>query len=81
MTPSILPGVIVEQANALVNPVTFSFGSAHATLAYSGLASGFLGLYEFYITVPPGLAAGDYQIDVTQNGSPVPQTLFLTIQN
>jgi uncharacterized protein (TIGR03437 family) len=81
VTPSILPGVIVQQANALVNPVTFSFGSATSTQAYAGLASGFLGLYEFYIAVPPGLGAGDYQINVTQNGSAVPQILFLTLQN
>jgi uncharacterized protein (TIGR03437 family) len=81
VTPSILPGVIVEQANSLVNPVTFSFGSANAALAYSGLASGFIGLYEFYITVPAGLANGDYQINVTQNGAAVPQTMFLTVQN
>ena len=42
-------------------------------ILYSGLAGGFVGLYEFYIIVPPGLANGDYQINVTQNGTPVPQ--------
>ena len=35
-----------------------SFGSNNATLAYSGLAGNFVGLYEFYITVPPSLANG-----------------------
>jgi uncharacterized protein (TIGR03437 family) len=81
VTPAILPGVIVQQSNALVNPVTISFGSANATLAYQGLAGNFVGLYEFYLTVPSGLANGDYQIDVTQNGTAVPQTLYLTVQN
>jgi len=79
--PTILPGVIVQQSNALVNPVTISFGSANATLAYAGLAGNFVGLYEFYITVPSGLANGDYQINVTQNGTMVPQTLYLTVHN
>ncbi len=79
VTPSILPGIIVQKANSLVNPVTFSFGSANAALTYSGLAGGFIGLYEFYITVPPGLATGDYEITVTQNGARVPQTMFLTV--
>jgi uncharacterized protein (TIGR03437 family) len=65
----------------LVNPVTFSFGSTNATLAYSGLAGGFVGLYEFYITVPSGLANGDYQFNVTQNGTNVAQTMYLTVQN
>ena len=81
VTPSILPGVIVQQSNALSNPVAFSFGSTKATLSYSGLAGNFVGLYEFYITVPPGLANGDYQINVTQNGAALPQTMFLTIHN
>jgi uncharacterized protein (TIGR03437 family) len=81
VTPSILPGVIAEQSNTLVNPVTISFGSAPAALSYAGLAGGFVGLYEFYITVPPGLANGDYQINVTQNVISVPQTMYLTVHN
>ena len=81
VTPSILPGMIAEQSNALVSPVAFSFGSADATLSYSGLAGNLVGIYEFYITVPPGLANGDYPINVTQNGVPLPQTLYLTVNN
>jgi uncharacterized protein (TIGR03437 family) len=81
VTPAILPGVIVQQSNALVNPVTISFGSTPATLAYAGLAGNFVGLYEFYITVPSGLANGDYQINVTQQGTTVPQTMYLTVHN
>jgi uncharacterized protein (TIGR03437 family) len=78
---AILPGVIVEQSNSLTNPVTFSFGSTNATLSYWGLAGGFVGLYEFYVTVPSGLANGDYQIVVTQNGVNLPQNFYLTVQN
>ena len=81
VTPSILPGVMAEQSNALVNPVTVSFGSVSANLAYAGLAGNFVGLYEFYITVPSGLANGDYRIEFTQNGTTVPQTVYLTVQN
>ena len=81
VTPSILPGVIVQQSNTLVNPVAISLGSANATLAYAGLAGNFVGLYEFYMTVPSGLANGDYQIYVTQNGTKVPQTMYLTVHN
>jgi len=81
VTPSILPGVIVQQSNLLVNPVTFSFGATPATLSYSGLAGSFVGLYEFYITVPSGLADGEYQINVTQNGTSLPQTMYLTVHN
>jgi uncharacterized protein (TIGR03437 family) len=81
VTPSILPGVIVGQSNALVNPITVSFGSTNASLVYSGLAGNFVGLYEFYITVPSTLANGDYQINVKQNGVTVPQTMYLTVHN
>jgi uncharacterized protein (TIGR03437 family) len=81
VTPSILPGVIVQQSNSVNAPVTVSFGSANAALSYSGLAGNFVGLYEFYITVPAGLANGDYQINVAQNGTNLPQTMFLTVHN
>lgn len=81
VNPSILPGVIAGASNTLVNPVTISFGSANASIAYQGLAGGFVGLYEFYITVPTGLANGDYQLNVTQNSAAVPQTIYLTVSN
>jgi uncharacterized protein (TIGR03437 family) len=81
VTPAIGPGVIVQQSDALTNPVTFSFGSTPASLSYAGLAGGFVGLYEFYIAVPSGLTSGDYQINVAQNGKPLPQTVYLTVQN
>lgn len=81
VNPAFPPGVIPDQLSSLVNPVTFSFGSNVATLNYAGLAGDFVGLYEFYINVPVGLANGDYQITVTQNGVSVPQTLYLTVQN
>ena len=65
-----------------MNPVSISFGSTAATsIAYQGLAGSYVGLYEFYITVPTWLANGDYQINVTQNGTAVPQKMSLTVHN
>jgi uncharacterized protein (TIGR03437 family) len=81
VTPSIPPGVIVGQSNSLVNGIAVSFGSTGATLTYAGLAGSFVGLYEFFITVPAGLANGDYRINVSQNGVAVPQTMYLTVHN
>lgn len=82
VTPTILPGVIVGQGNKLVNTVSISFGSTPVTsIAYQGLAGSYVGLYEFYITVPTGLANGDYQINVTQNGTAVPQKMSLPVHN
>jgi uncharacterized protein (TIGR03437 family) len=48
---------------------------------YSGLVGNFVGLYEIYINVPSTLVDGDYQINVMQNGVPVPQTMYLTVHN
>jgi uncharacterized protein (TIGR03437 family) len=81
MSGVILPGVIVEQSNAVNDPVKVSFGAVNATVVYAGLAGNFVGLYEFYIAVPSGLANGDYQINVTQNGVALPQTMYLTVGN
>ncbi len=75
------PGVIVEAVNALNNPVTFSIGSLNAPIIYAGLAGNFVGLYEFYITIPSGLPSGDSQVTVTQNGVALTQTLYLTVAN
>jgi uncharacterized protein (TIGR03437 family) len=80
VTPSIPAGTIARQSDALAAPVTISFGSTPATLSYSGLAGGFIGLYEFYVTVPQ-LASGDYQVQFLQSGLTVPQTVYLTVQN
>lgn len=82
VTPAILPGVIAGQTNMLTAAVSISFNSTPAAVSVQGLAGNFVGLYEFYITVPQGLANGDYKINVTQNGKPLPQgAMYLTVQN
>jgi uncharacterized protein (TIGR03437 family) len=81
VTPAILPGVIAGGGTDLVNHVTISFGATPATIGYQGLTPSAVGLYQFNFTVPPGLANGDYQINVKQNGIVVPQTLYLTVHN
>lgn len=81
LSPSTAPGVVAKQATALADPVTVSFGTATAKVSYQGLYPGFVGLYEFYVTVPSGLAAGDYPITITQNGTALPQMLYLTVAN
>jgi uncharacterized protein (TIGR03437 family) len=81
VSPAIAPGVIVTSSNSVTNPVTIAFGSTLASVTYAGLAGNFVGLYEFYITVPQGLPNGDYPIIVTQNGGQLPQeTFYLTVQ-
>ena len=74
------PGTIVSAANDLVNPVTFAFGSAPATLQYKGLAPNYVGLYQFNIVVPD-VPDGDVQINVTLNGVAIAQKPFLTVHH
>jgi uncharacterized protein (TIGR03437 family) len=77
VVPSILPGVVVSQANSVPN-LTINFGQTPAATAYAGLAPGSIGLYQFNITVP-NVNDGDYQINVSVGGIPLAQTLYLTV--
>ncbi|HEV8147078.1 MAG TPA: choice-of-anchor V domain-containing protein [Bryobacteraceae bacterium] len=79
-TPANLPGIVVSALNSITAPVTVSFGSTAATLTYKGLAPGFVGLYQFNITVP-NVPDGDQAITVTLGGTPLQQQpFFLTVR-
>ena len=79
VTPSIPPGVIADRQNAILAPVSIQFGSTPSTTLYRGLAPGFVGLYQFNIVVP-NVADGDTPINMFVNGTPLSQSLFLTVQ-
>jgi uncharacterized protein (TIGR03437 family) len=78
VTPATPPGVVASGSTNLAG-LLVSFGSTRATVDYAGLYPSFVGLYEFYVTVP-NIVNGDYQINISVGGTPVPQTLFLTVQ-
>jgi uncharacterized protein (TIGR03437 family) len=80
-TPSIAPGTIAGVANALVNPLTVLFGTAPGpTPLYQGLAPGFVGLYQFNLTVPT-LADGDYPMSFQVGSVKAAQSLLFTVKN
>jgi uncharacterized protein (TIGR03437 family) len=79
VNPSTPAGTIAPASTALPNPLTFKFGSTVATLAYAGLAPGAVGLYQFNVTVP-SVTAGDVPLTVEAAGTPLGQTLFITVQ-
>ncbi len=81
VTPSTNQPGVIATASALVNPVTISFGTTPASISYQGLTPGAVGLYQFNLTVPSPLANGDYQINATQGGTAIPQTMSLTVHN
>lgn len=76
----IAPGTIATDANTLKNPLTIAFGTTPAPFVYDGLAPGYVGLYQFDITVP-NVPDGDTPINVTLNGVPIQQQLYLTIHH
>ena len=80
VSPDNPPGSIVKSANNLVAPLSISFGQTTAAVSYSGLAPGFLGLYQFNLAVPQ-IPDGDSQINITLGGQTLVQpAIFLTVQ-
>jgi uncharacterized protein (TIGR03437 family) len=54
-------------ANTVFQPVV-RIGGQVAAVSYSGLAPGFAGLYQINVVVPPGLTAGNQNVQITING-------------
>lgn len=75
-----IAGQIASGLNSLSTPVQFQIGGVVARVDYAGLAPGFVGLYQFNVVVPQGVAGGDVRLEVTQGGTPIAQTLFLPVQ-
>ena len=71
-------GRIVRDLNRTVKPVRFRFGQAEGTVSYSGLAPGFIGLYQFNVAVPQ-LAPGVYDLDVLLDSQSIGQRLSIEV--
>lgn len=74
-------GQIVRAETALTNPIEFKIGGVPAQVLFAGLAPGLVGVYQFNVTMPPGVADGDAAFEVTLNGVPLAQTLWLPVRN
>ena len=77
-----IAGKIATGQTTLSNPVQFLFGDNKlpGTVLYQGLAPGFVGLYQFNVTVPPNAPSGDLALQVSQSGSNLPQTLYISVK-
>jgi uncharacterized protein (TIGR03437 family) len=76
----ITAGTVVSAANQLTKSFSLSIGGAPATLIYKGLAPGFVGLYQFNVTVP-NVANNDLApVTFTLDGAAGSQTLFLAVK-
>jgi uncharacterized protein (TIGR03437 family) len=75
------PGQIAQAANTLTSPFVVKFGTAQATVSYSGLAPNFVGLYQFNVVVPSVSANDAVPITFTLGGASSTQTFSLAIGN
>jgi uncharacterized protein (TIGR03437 family) len=81
VSPAVTPGTIAGALNKLVNPFTALFGTApDPSPLYFGLAPGFVGLYQFDLTVPK-LADGDYTMSFQVGSVKAAQSLLFTVKN
>jgi uncharacterized protein (TIGR03437 family) len=61
VSPEVPEGVAASTTvlSRTANPVTVTIGGKTASVAFAGLAPGFVGLYQVNAVVPAGLTAGD----------------------
>ncbi len=81
VTPNIPAGQLVSQSNTLGGNLQMFFGGVPATVSFSGLGAGFLGLYQFNVVVPNVPAGDTVPVTFSLNGIPGAQTLQIAIQN
>jgi uncharacterized protein (TIGR03437 family) len=68
VTPGPVDGVAAAGSDLTALTPTVTIGGATAMVAYSGLAPGFVGLYQINVQIPSGLPAGNQPVMVTIGG-------------
>jgi uncharacterized protein (TIGR03437 family) len=80
VTPNIPAGEIVTQSNQLSSNLQIYFGGTPAQVPYAGLAPGFVGLYQFNVTVPTVTASNPVPFTFSLDGVAGTQTLVTAVQ-
>jgi len=80
VTPSIPAGQLVGELNTLSAPFHLNFGTTEATLAYDGLAPGYVGLYQFNVVVPDVSSSNLVALTFTLGGTAGAQALYIAVQ-
>ncbi|MCX6595730.1 MAG: peptidylprolyl isomerase [Acidobacteria bacterium] len=76
-----IAGQVVPAVTPITTPIEFSFGDSLARIESATLVKDAVGLYQFNVVVPSGLATGDVELKVKFNGLPLGQTLFIPVFN
>lgn len=77
-------GRVAAGPASITTPIRFTFGEGAAArdgqVLYAGLAPGFVGLYQFNVTLPAELPRGvDLPLTITLGTAPLNQNVFLSI--
>ena len=82
VTPISVPyaGQIATGLAPLANPIQIFFGDIQARVDYAGLAPSAVGLYQFNVVVPAGVAGGDVPMRVVLGDQTLSQSLLLPVQ-
>ena len=69
VSPSLADGAAGTGKQETVSPTTVTIGKFSAPVSYSGVPSGFVGLYQVNAQVPTGLASGNQPLAVAVSGA------------
>jgi len=81
VTPDNPAGQVNQQTDTLQSDFKASFAGVPATVNYSGLVHGFVGLYQFNVVVPSVAASDAVPFTFTLGGASAPQTLLVAVGN
>ena len=80
-SPGDFEWLLETESNALKANFQASFAGTPATVQFSGLVTGYLGLYQFNVVVPNVAASDSVPFTYTLNGVKGPQNLIIAIRN
>jgi uncharacterized protein (TIGR03437 family) len=66
--PPVSTGQAARSLSTVIGTVEVRIGGRPATVAFAGLAPGFVGLYQINVVVPAGLPAGEAALEVVVDG-------------
>ena len=69
VSPTVTDGAPAAGSTQTMAVPTVTIGGVAANIAYSGLAPGYVGLYQINAVVPTGLASGNQPVIITVNGT------------
>lgn len=73
------PDGVAATSQPTINAATASIGGVNAPVSFSGLAPGFVGLYQVNAQVPAGLKSGNQKVTITIGGA-VSKSVLLPVQ-